>query len=216
MVKNSRCFKNAGDSFDLCERRLSGYALVSRRLTNSVLRHLPLLKPVCPGPFNRKRTTTHLLSFFSADGGGDLVRRCTECSNYVLVNHSYTLSFPPLAVERFSGSMKRLMELAPARATDTIPELPARSTLPTVLTNAITQEVASGNWNNQCPRRFGGPAVYALIFHRARDSSIGPDADPVVVVGFASDGRAVGREPVAARDRESARARAAILVLAAT
>jgi len=78
-------------------------------------------------------------------------------------------------------------------ATDTIPELPAGATVPTVLANAITQEVASGNWNNRCTRRFGGPAVYALIFHRACDSSIGPDADPIVIVGFAADGRTVGR-----------------------
>jgi hypothetical protein len=78
-------------------------------------------------------------------------------------------------------------------ATDTIPELTTRNTLPTALSNSIAQEVAQGNWKNQCTRRFGGPAVYALIFHRACDSSIGPDADPVVVVGFAADGRVIGR-----------------------
>jgi hypothetical protein len=78
-------------------------------------------------------------------------------------------------------------------ATDTIPELTTRATLPTVLANAISQEVAQGNWNNQCTRRFGGPAIYALIFHRFCDSSRGPDADPVVVVGFSADGRTVGR-----------------------
>jgi hypothetical protein len=78
-------------------------------------------------------------------------------------------------------------------ATDTLPELTTRATLPTALVNAISQEVAQGNWNNQCTRRFGGPATYALIFHRLCDSSRGPDSDPVVVVGFAADGRTVGR-----------------------
>jgi hypothetical protein len=78
-------------------------------------------------------------------------------------------------------------------ATDTIPEFPARNTVPTTLANAITQEVATGRWNNQCTRRFGGPSIYAVIFHRACDSSLGPDADPQVVVGFSSDGRVIGR-----------------------
>lgn len=78
-------------------------------------------------------------------------------------------------------------------ATDTIPELTTRATLPTALANSISQEVVQGKWNNRCTRRFGGPAVYALIFHRACDSSIGPEADPVVLVGFAADGRTVGR-----------------------
>lgn len=81
------------------------------------------------------------------------------------------------------------------RATDTIPELPARTTLPTTLVNAIQQEVAQGRWNNQCTRRFGGPTVYALIFYRACDAALGPEAEPVVVVGFGSDGRVVGRVP---------------------
>ena len=78
-------------------------------------------------------------------------------------------------------------------ATDTLPELPARTTLPAVLVNAISQEVTQGAWNNRCTRRFGGPQRYAVIFHRACDSSLGPDAEPVVVVGFTADGRTAGR-----------------------
>jgi hypothetical protein len=78
-------------------------------------------------------------------------------------------------------------------ATDTIPELNSRATIPTTVANAISQEVASGRWNNRCTRRFGGPRVYAVIFHRACDSSLGPDADPMMVVGFSNDGRTVGR-----------------------
>jgi hypothetical protein len=77
-------------------------------------------------------------------------------------------------------------------ATDTLPEITARTTLPTTLLNAISQEVAQGNFNNRCTRRFGGPRVYALIFHRSCDSSVGPDADPVAIVGFAPDGRKIG------------------------
>ncbi len=78
-------------------------------------------------------------------------------------------------------------------ATDTVPELPTMTTLPTTLTNAIAQEVSQGNWNNRCTRRFGGPTVYALIFYRVCDASLGPEADPFVVVGFAPDGRVLGR-----------------------
>jgi hypothetical protein len=81
------------------------------------------------------------------------------------------------------------------RATDTIPELPASTTVPTALANAISQEVNQGRWNNRCTRRFGGPTVYALIFYRACDASLGPEAEPVVVVGFGPDGRVVGRVP---------------------
>jgi hypothetical protein len=78
-------------------------------------------------------------------------------------------------------------------ATDTMPELTTRATVPATVVNAISQEVAAGKWNNQCTRRFGGPRTYAVIFHRACDSSLGPDADPMVVVGFSSDGRTIGR-----------------------
>lgn len=78
-------------------------------------------------------------------------------------------------------------------ATDTIPELNTRATVPTTLANAITQEVASGRWNNQCTRRFRSSTVYVVIFHRACDSSLGPDAEPMVVVGFSAEGRVVGR-----------------------
>lgn len=78
-------------------------------------------------------------------------------------------------------------------ATDTIAELTARTSVPTILANAITQEVAAGNWNNQCTRRFGGPSVYLVIFHRACDSSLGPDSDPMVIVGFSVNGKTVGR-----------------------
>jgi hypothetical protein len=78
-------------------------------------------------------------------------------------------------------------------ATDTLPELTSGATVPTLVTNAITLEVAQGGWNNGCTRRFGGPAVYAVIFHRACDSALGPDADPMVVMGFGADGRARGR-----------------------
>jgi hypothetical protein len=81
------------------------------------------------------------------------------------------------------------------RAIDTIPEFPARTTLPTALVNAIQQEVAQGRWNNECTRRFSGPTVYALIFYRACDAALGPEAEPVVVVGFRPDGRVVGRVP---------------------
>jgi len=77
--------------------------------------------------------------------------------------------------------------------TDTLPEIQAQRTVPSVVTNAISQEVASGHWNDRCTRRFGGPRVYAAIFHRACDSSVGPDADPVVIVAFGADGRTVGR-----------------------
>jgi hypothetical protein len=79
--------------------------------------------------------------------------------------------------------------------TDTIPELTARTTVPTTVANAITQEVAQGKWNNKCTRRFGGPAAYAVIFHRACDSALGPDADPIVIVAFSADGRTRGRVP---------------------
>jgi hypothetical protein len=80
-------------------------------------------------------------------------------------------------------------------ATDSIPELRAQTTLPTALAGAIQQEVDQGRWNNRCTRRFGGPTVYALIFYRACDASLGPEAEPVVVVGFSADGRVVGRVP---------------------
>ena len=78
-------------------------------------------------------------------------------------------------------------------ATDTIPELTASTTVPATVVNAISQEVAASRWNNRCTRRFGGPGTYTVIFHRACDSSLGPDADPMVVVGFSADGRTVGR-----------------------
>jgi len=78
-------------------------------------------------------------------------------------------------------------------ATDTLPEIPAQRTVPSVVVNAISQEVATGHWNDRCTRRFGGPRVYVAIFHRVCDSSVGPDADPVVIVAFGSDGRTVGR-----------------------
>ncbi len=78
-------------------------------------------------------------------------------------------------------------------AADTIAELPTRTTVPTTVLNAISQEVAAGRWNNACTRRFGGPRVYAVIFHRACDAALGPDADPMVVVGFSADGRTIGR-----------------------
>jgi len=32
-----------------------------------------------------------------------------------------------------------------------------------------------------------------VIFHRACDSSLGPEAEPMVVVGFFSDGKTAGR-----------------------
>lgn len=78
-------------------------------------------------------------------------------------------------------------------ANDTIPELTARTTVTSTLSNAITLEVATGKWDNKCTRRFGGPRVYAVIFHRSCDASAGPDADPQVIVGFSSDGRNLGR-----------------------
>lgn len=78
-------------------------------------------------------------------------------------------------------------------ATDTLPEIQAQRTVPSVVVNAISQEVATGNWNDRCTRRFGGPRVYVAIFHRVCDSSVGPDADPVVIVAFGADGRMVGR-----------------------
>jgi hypothetical protein len=78
-------------------------------------------------------------------------------------------------------------------ANDTIPELTTRATVSTTLSNAIGQEVAAGKWDNRCTRRFGGPSTYVVIFHRACDSSLGPDADPMVVVGFSSDGRKIGQ-----------------------
>jgi hypothetical protein len=79
------------------------------------------------------------------------------------------------------------------RATDSLPELESRSTVPAVVTNAITQEVSSGNWNNGCTRRFGGPTVYTAIFHRSCSAAAGPEADPVVIVGFGADGKVIGR-----------------------
>jgi hypothetical protein len=77
--------------------------------------------------------------------------------------------------------------------TDTLAEIQAQRTVPSVVVNAMSQEVASGHWNDRCTRRFGGPRVYVAIFHRACDSSVGPDADPVVIVAFGSDGRTAGR-----------------------
>jgi hypothetical protein len=59
------------------------------------------------------------------------------------------------------------------RATDSVPELRAQTTLPTAVASAIQQEVDQGRWNNRCTRRFGGPTVYALIFYRACDASLG-------------------------------------------
>jgi hypothetical protein len=78
-------------------------------------------------------------------------------------------------------------------ATDTLGELNRQATVPSVVTNAISGEVATGRWNNGCTRRFGGPTTYAVIFHRACDAAAGPEADPVVIVGFGADGRVVGR-----------------------
>lgn len=78
-------------------------------------------------------------------------------------------------------------------ATDSIPELSPRTTVPAVVVNAISQEVAQGTWSNRCTRRFGGPTIYAAIFHKTCDAAAGPEADPRVIVGFAADGRVVGR-----------------------
>jgi hypothetical protein len=80
-------------------------------------------------------------------------------------------------------------------ATDTLAELTRQTTVSSVVTNAISAEVATGRWNNGCTRRFGGPTTYAVIFHRACDAAAGPEADPAVIVGFGADGRVVGRVP---------------------
>lgn len=80
-------------------------------------------------------------------------------------------------------------------ATDTIAEIQAGRTVPTLVANAITQEIAQGTWDSKCVRRFNSGSVYIVIFHRTCDASQGPEADPKVLVGFGTDGRTVGRVP---------------------
>ena len=78
-------------------------------------------------------------------------------------------------------------------AGDTIAELPGVSSLPTAVRTGITQETITGRFDSTCTRRFGNSAVYPVIFFRSCDPSRGPEADPVVIVGFGPDGRPISR-----------------------
>ena len=78
-------------------------------------------------------------------------------------------------------------------AADTVPELPSVSSIPTSVRTRITQETITGRFDSTCTRRFGNSSVYPVIFFRSCDASRGTEADPIVIVGFAPDGRPVGR-----------------------
>jgi len=78
-------------------------------------------------------------------------------------------------------------------ANDTIAELPSVSSIPTAVRTRITQETITGRFDSTCTRRFGNSTVYPVIFFRTCDASRGTDADPVVLVGFAADGRPINR-----------------------
>ena len=78
-------------------------------------------------------------------------------------------------------------------AGDTIAELPSVSSIPTAVRTRITQETITGRFDSTCTRRFGNSTVYPVIFFRSCDASRGTEADPVVLVGFAPDGRPINR-----------------------
>ena len=77
-------------------------------------------------------------------------------------------------------------------ATDTLPEINPRTTLRSAIANAINQHVTQNGWSSgRCLRKFGGPNVYVVMFHRTCES--GPDPGPGMVVGFQANGTVIGQ-----------------------
>jgi hypothetical protein len=80
-------------------------------------------------------------------------------------------------------------------ATDTLPEINPRSTLPARVNNAINQHREQNGYvtTSRCLRRFGGGQVYVVIFKRTCDQTMGPDNEPGAVVGFDANGQVIGQ-----------------------